>query len=70
MFYSVPLQKGQTAELRPKALALMLAAGFILLIACANLAGVALYACCAALRDSNPAGSGRFARPDSEATLG
>ena len=42
MFYSVPLQKGQTAELRPKALALMLAAGFILLIACANLAGVAL----------------------------
>jgi hypothetical protein len=42
MFYSVPLQKGQTAELRPKALALMLAAGFILLIACANLAGMAL----------------------------
>ncbi|MGD0891556.1 MAG: ABC transporter permease [Terracidiphilus sp.] len=41
-FYSVPLQKGRTAELRPKALALMLAAGFILLIACANLAGVAL----------------------------
>jgi macrolide transport system ATP-binding/permease protein len=39
---SVPLQKGQTAELRPKALALMLAAGFILLIACANLAGLAL----------------------------
>jgi predicted permease len=41
-FYSVPLQKGQTAELRPKALTLMLAAGFILLIACANLAGLAL----------------------------
>jgi len=39
-FYTVPLQKGQTAELRPKALALMLAAGFILLIACANLAGL------------------------------
>ena len=41
-FYSVPLQKGQTAELRPKALILMLAAGFILLIACANLAGLTL----------------------------
>ncbi len=42
MLYSVPLRKGQTAELRPKALTLMLAAGFILLIACANLAGLAL----------------------------
>jgi predicted permease len=42
MFYSVPLQKGHAAELRPKALTLMLAAGFILLIACANLASVAL----------------------------
>ncbi len=41
-FYSVPLQKGQTAELRPKALTLMLAAGLILLIACANLAGLTL----------------------------
>ncbi|MGP8173132.1 MAG: ADOP family duplicated permease [Terracidiphilus sp.] len=41
-YYSVPLQKAQTAELRPKVLALMLAAGFILLIACANLAGLAL----------------------------
>jgi predicted permease len=41
-FYSVPLQKGQTATLRPKALTLMLAAGFILLIACANLAGLTL----------------------------
>ena len=41
-FYSVPLQKGQSAELRPKALTLMLAAGFILLIACANLAGLTL----------------------------
>jgi macrolide transport system ATP-binding/permease protein len=41
-FYSVPLQQGQTATLRPKALALMLAAGFILLIACANLAGLTL----------------------------
>ena len=41
-FYSVPLQQGQTATLRPKALALMLAAAFILLIACANLAGLTL----------------------------
>ena len=41
-FYSVPLQKGETAELRPKALTLMLAAGLILLIACANLAGLTL----------------------------
>lgn len=39
-FYTVPLQKGQTATLRPKALTLMLAAGLILLIACANLAGL------------------------------
>jgi predicted permease len=39
-FYPVPLQKGQTADLRPKALTLMLAAGLILLIACANLAGL------------------------------
>ena len=41
-FYSVSLKQGQTAELRPKALTLMLAAGFILLIACANLAGLTL----------------------------
>jgi len=41
-YYSVPLQKGQSAKLRPQALALMLAAGFILLIACANLAGLTL----------------------------
>ena len=41
-YYSVPLQKGQGAVLRPQALALMLAAGFILLIACANLAGLML----------------------------
>jgi macrolide transport system ATP-binding/permease protein len=41
-FHTVPLQKGQTAELRPKALTLMLAAGLILLIACANLAGLTL----------------------------
>lgn len=41
-FYCVPLQKSQGAMLRPQALALMLAAGFILLIACANLAGLTL----------------------------
>lgn len=39
-FHAVPLQKGQTAELRPKAMTLMIAAGLILLIACANLAGL------------------------------
>jgi predicted permease len=41
-YYCVPLQKGQAATLRAQALALMLAAGFILLIACANLAGLTL----------------------------
>ena len=41
-YYSVSLKQGQSAELQPKALALMLAAGFILLIACANLAGLTL----------------------------
>ncbi|HEX3470496.1 MAG TPA: ABC transporter permease [Silvibacterium sp.] len=41
-YYSVPLQKGQSAALRPQVLALMLAAGLILLIACANLAGLTL----------------------------
>jgi macrolide transport system ATP-binding/permease protein len=41
-YYSVPLQKGETDSLRPQVLALMLAAGFILLIACANLAGLML----------------------------
>ncbi|MGC2160365.1 MAG: ADOP family duplicated permease [Silvibacterium sp.] len=41
-YYSVPLQKGETATLRPEVLTLMLAAGFILLIACANLAGLTL----------------------------
>jgi macrolide transport system ATP-binding/permease protein len=41
-YYSVPLQKGETKTLRPQVLALMLAAGFILLIACANLAGLTL----------------------------
>jgi predicted permease len=42
IYYSVPLQKGETATLRPQVLTLMLAAGFILLIACANLAGLTL----------------------------
>ena len=41
-YYTVPLQKGQTDTFRPQALTLMLAAGFILLIACANLAGLTL----------------------------
>ncbi|HEY1213589.1 MAG TPA: FtsX-like permease family protein, partial [Bryobacteraceae bacterium] len=41
-YYAVPLQKGQTDTLRPEVLALMLAAGFILFIACANLAGLTL----------------------------
>jgi predicted permease len=41
-YYTVPLQKGETATLRPQVLSLMLAAGFILLIACANLAGLTL----------------------------
>ena len=42
VYYTVPLQRGVTAELRPRAIALMLSAGFILLIACANLAGLTL----------------------------
>jgi len=41
-YYSVPLQKGETDPLRPQVLTLMLAAAFILLIACANLAGLTL----------------------------
>lgn len=41
-YYSVPLQKGETDSLRPQVLALMLAASFILLIACANLSGLTL----------------------------
>jgi predicted permease len=39
-FHAVALQKGQAADLRPKAMTLMIAAGLILLIACANLAGL------------------------------
>jgi macrolide transport system ATP-binding/permease protein len=41
-FYPVPLQDSETDSLRPQVLALMLSAGFILLIACANLAGLTL----------------------------
>jgi predicted permease len=41
-YYSVPLQRAETDTVRPQALALFLAAGFILLIACANLAGLTL----------------------------
>jgi len=43
IFYkTIPLQQAQTHELRPEALALMASAGLILLIACANLAGLTL----------------------------
>ncbi|HTS11134.1 MAG TPA: ABC transporter permease [Candidatus Limnocylindrales bacterium] len=41
-YHSVSLQRGETDTLRPQVLALMAAAGFILLIACANLAGLTL----------------------------
>jgi macrolide transport system ATP-binding/permease protein len=41
-YYSVSLQKGETDSLRPQVIALMVAAGLILLIACANLAGLTL----------------------------
>lgn len=41
-FHTVPLQQGQTAAVRPAALVLMTVAGSILLIACANLAGLML----------------------------
>jgi macrolide transport system ATP-binding/permease protein len=42
VYYSVPLQKGETDSVRPQVLALMVAAGLILLIACSNLAGLTL----------------------------
>jgi macrolide transport system ATP-binding/permease protein len=42
IYHSVPLQKGETDSLRPQLTALMAAAGLILLIACANLAGLTL----------------------------
>lgn len=41
-YYSVSLQKGETESLRPQVIALMVAACLILLIACANLAGLML----------------------------
>lgn len=41
-YYSVPLQRAETDSLRPQLIGLMLAAGLILLIACANLAGLTL----------------------------
>lgn len=41
-YYFVPLQKAQANILGPRSLGLMVAAGFILLIACANLAGLTL----------------------------
>jgi len=39
-FYSVPFQQSETSDVRPQVITLMLAAGFILLIACGNLAGL------------------------------
>jgi macrolide transport system ATP-binding/permease protein len=41
-YHCVPLQQAETATLRSQVLALMFASGFILLIACANLAGLTL----------------------------
>jgi len=41
-FFATPLQRAEVGDLRPKVLVLQLAAGFILLIACANLAGLTL----------------------------
>jgi macrolide transport system ATP-binding/permease protein len=41
-YHSVALQKGETESLRPQVIALMVAACLILLIACANLAGLTL----------------------------
>jgi predicted permease len=41
-FYTLPLQKGEAAAIRPQVLTLMSASGFILMIACANLAGLTL----------------------------
>jgi len=41
-YYAVPLQRAATDTLRPQVLALMLAAGLILVIACANIAGLTL----------------------------
>ncbi len=41
-FYAKPLQQYETSDMRPQVEALMLAVGFILLIACANLAGLTL----------------------------
>jgi predicted permease len=42
VFRTVPLQQGQSAGLKPRVVSLMLAAAAILLIACANLAGLTL----------------------------
>lgn len=41
-FYAQPLQQYLGGDMKPKVLVLMLAVGFILLIACANLAGLSL----------------------------
>ena len=41
-YYAVPLQQSATVETRTPAMILMSAVGFVLLVACANLAGLAL----------------------------
>jgi predicted permease len=41
-YYAVPLQQGLAVETRTPAMILMSAVGFVLLVACANLAGLAL----------------------------
>jgi predicted permease len=41
-YHAVPLQRAETDTLRPQVLALMIAAGLIVLIACANIAGLSL----------------------------
>ena len=69
-YYAVPLQKGETDTLRPQVLALMLAAGFILLIACANLAGLTLVRMLRRTAEiATRLGAGRIALADSETAL-
>jgi hypothetical protein len=65
MYHCVALQQAQTAALRPQVLALMLAAGTIVLIACANLAGLTLVRISSrASETATRLAPGRLARPD------